>query len=204
MNGFKTRDDYRQALALTRELLERADQLAGLPMPDRPLALARRTVDALNDLMRELDGGPAPDPNPLPVLKALVVEDNLLTQKLLTRLLGLKGHACRIAENGQQALEWLSREPFDLVLMDLRMPVMDGWAATTAIRDGERRSGRHLPIIAVTALTSNQDRERALDAGMDGFQGKPIQADGLFAEIDRVLSNLRAGSSGRTAESEAN
>lgn len=147
-------------------------------------------------------------------LNILLVEDNPFTQKLMTRLLTLRQHRVTLACHGQEALALIEatqtrKNRFDLVLMDLRMPVMDGLEAATAIRQWEKRQRGDslesrpcpemgaaapgaavavpLPIIAITALTSEEDRLRAVQAGMNGFHAKPVQANQLFAEIERLV-----------------
>ncbi|MEO5339092.1 MAG: response regulator [Magnetococcus sp. MYC-9] len=156
-------------------------------------------------------GATAPQQQPLHIL---LVEDNPFTQKLMTRLLTQRNHRVTLANHGQEALECIERAcsattPFDVVLMDVRMPVLDGLETTQAIRQWEERqvpraaagsapdsasTGEHtgesrprLPIIAVTTLSSEEDRRSAFSAGMDGFHGKPVQANQLFAEIERLV-----------------
>ena len=97
----------------------------------------------------------------------LVVEDGLVNQKVALDILSRRGHTVVVANNGKEALETLSREAFDLVLMDVQMPEMDGLEATVAIRAQEQTTGAHLPIIAMTAEAMSGDRERCLAAGMD-------------------------------------
>jgi signal transduction histidine kinase/CheY-like chemotaxis protein/HPt (histidine-containing phosphotransfer) domain-containing protein len=120
-------------------------------------------------------------------LRVLVAEDNLVNQKLAVCVLEKWGHTVRVAQNGRQALQALDEETFDLVLMDVQMPKMDGYEATTAIRENEKRSGRHVPILAMTAHAMKGDRERCLQAGMDGYVSKPIGAQALAAAITEVL-----------------
>ena len=125
-------------------------------------------------------------------LQILLVEDNPFTQKLISRVLALRGHSVKLAIHGQEALEMLEEEEYDLVLMDIRMPVMDGIQAVVAIRQWEQDTGRpRIPVIAVTALANEETRARAREAGMDGFHGKPVRAKILFAEMDRVLGEIR-------------
>lgn len=111
-----------------------------------------------------------------------------MTQKLLARLLEQRGHQVQVVENGVLAMHALEKASFDLVLLDLRMPAMDGWQTASAIRRRESVLGvPRLPIIAVTALTGGDERQRAMATGMDGFHGKPVRAEVLFAEMERVL-----------------
>jgi CheY-like chemotaxis protein len=121
-------------------------------------------------------------------LRVLVVEDNLINQKVAARLLENEGHSVVIAENGRVALERLGNSHFDLVLMDLQMPEMDGFAATAAIRQREAGTGRRLPIVAVTANAMVGDRERCLQAGMDAYISKPVQKQLLFRAMAEVLA----------------
>lgn len=96
-----------------------------------------------------------------------------------------------VAGNGLEALEALRQDPFDLVLMDIQMPEMDGLEATGVIRNGERGTNRHLPIVAMTAHAMKGDEERCLAAGMDGYVSKPISARDLFEAIERVLERAQ-------------
>jgi CheY-like chemotaxis protein len=121
-------------------------------------------------------------------LRVLLVEDNAINQMVAAKLLERHGHAVVIAENGRAALETLEGEQFDLVLMDVQMPVMDGLEATAAIRQREAGTGRHLPIVALTANALVGDRERCLRAGMDGYVAKPFQVQSLLHEITQVLA----------------
>jgi CheY-like chemotaxis protein len=104
------------------------------------------------------------------------------------RLLEKKGYVVAVAGNGQEALTALERQPFDLVLMDLQMPVMDGLEATVGIREREKGTGRHLPIIALTAHTLKEDRDRCMAAGMDDYVMKPIQPQELYRAIVNCAS----------------
>ena len=101
-------------------------------------------------------------------------------------MLEKRGHAVVVVANGREALVALAREPFDLVLMDLQMPEMDGFEATGHIRQAEAGTGRHVPIVAMTAHAMKGDRERCLQAGMDGYVSKPVQPAELFAILDRL------------------
>jgi PAS domain S-box-containing protein len=121
-------------------------------------------------------------------LSILLVEDHHVNQKMAVRLLEKHRHTVMVAGNGKQALEALgSGRTFDLVLMDVQMPEMDGCETTELIRGREKGTGRHIPIIALTAHAMKGDRERYLDAGMDGYVSKPIQPRELFAAINAVL-----------------
>jgi PAS domain S-box-containing protein len=121
-------------------------------------------------------------------LRILLVEDNLINQRLASRLLEKMGHVVTIAENGHEALRLLSGSEFDLVAMDMQMPIMDGLEATELIRAGEKQSGWHLPIVAMTANAFDEDRERCRKAGMDGYVSKPINTKSMELEIARVMA----------------
>jgi len=123
----------------------------------------------------------------LPTLQILLVEDNLINQKLAARLLEKAGHVVTIAANGKEAVDQVAARPFDLVLMDVQMPEMDGYEATQAIRLSEQGDRRHLPIVALTAHAMVGDREKCLQAGMDGYVTKPVQPPVLFAAMAEAL-----------------
>ena len=119
-------------------------------------------------------------------MKVLLAEDNAVNRTLATRLLQKHGHTVVVVENGRQALEALERETVDLVLMDVQMPEMDGLEATAAIREKEKKTGDHLPIIALTAHAMKGDREKCLAAGTDDYLTKPIRTAELFAAVERL------------------
>ncbi len=121
--------------------------------------------------------------------KALLVEDNVVNQVLATRLLEKQGFAVVVAGNGKEALAALERQPFDLVLMDVQMPEMNGLEATRLIRQMEAGTERHLPILAMTAHAMKGDRERCLEVGMDGYVSKPIQPRELVEAIVAVMED---------------
>jgi signal transduction histidine kinase/CheY-like chemotaxis protein len=118
-------------------------------------------------------------------LHVLLVEDNVVNQKVAARLLEKQGHTVEIACNGGEALAAFHRETFDLILMDIQMPVMNGYEAAQAIRAAERGTGRHISIVALTAHAMKGDRELCLQAGMDDYLGKPIHPRELLAVIER-------------------
>src|SRR5262249_47249975 len=113
-------------------------------------------------------------------------EDNIVNQRVVLRMLQKQGHAVTVVNNGKEALDALSREHFDLILMDVQMPEMDGFETTFAIRADESWYGRRMPIVAMTAHAMEGDRERCLEAGMDDYITKPLRAAALM----RVVASL--------------
>ncbi len=147
--------------------------------------------DLLQSLLKVLAGKPEESPQPAVAqpaatppahrLKVLLAEDNLVNQRLAVRLLEKAGHQVTVVENGAEALEQWTAQPFDVVLMDVQMPVMDGFRATGAIRELEQSTQRpRTPILAMTAHALAGDRERCLRAGMDGYLAKPIRSADLM------------------------
>jgi CheY-like chemotaxis protein/HPt (histidine-containing phosphotransfer) domain-containing protein len=120
-------------------------------------------------------------------LRVLLVEDNIVNQKLGIGLLRGRGHSVEVAGNGCEALAALAERPFDLVLMDVQMPVMDGLEATAAIRRSEASGREHIPILAMTAHAMPGYREICLEAGMDAYVSKPIRGEELFQAIDALV-----------------
>jgi CheY-like chemotaxis protein len=118
---------------------------------------------------------------------------------LAVKLLERRGYEVTVAGTGREALAAWEKEPYHVILMDLQMPDMDGFAATAAIRAGERQSGAHIPIIALTAHTMKGDRERCLEAGMDAFVSKPLNARELYVLLEAVA----ARSTEKASEAEA-
>jgi two-component system sensor histidine kinase/response regulator len=121
-------------------------------------------------------------------LRILLAEDNVVNQRLAMRMLEKQGHTVVVAGDGVAALAALERGRFDVVLMDVQMPFMDGVEATAAIRKGEGATGQHIPIIAMTAHAMSGDRQRFLASGMDGYVSKPVHSQELLAAIENVLS----------------
>ena len=119
-------------------------------------------------------------------LRVLVAEDNTTNQKLLVELFKPRGDNIVMVGNGQEAITRFTAEPFDVILMDIQMPGMSGLEATAAIRERERATGGHVPIVAMTAHAMAGDRERFLAEGMDGYVSKPLRADELIAAIDQL------------------
>jgi signal transduction histidine kinase/ActR/RegA family two-component response regulator len=124
-------------------------------------------------------------------LRILLAEDNPINQKVALRLLEKRGHRVQIAGTGREAVAAAEKHSFDLVLMDLQMPEMSGFQATGIIREKEKSTGRHLPIVAMTAHAMTGDRERCLDAGMDDYIPKPIDPKNLYAVLGKFAGRLQ-------------
>jgi CheY-like chemotaxis protein len=122
--------------------------------------------------------------------RILLAEDNHVNQILAVRLLERRGHRVVVAQNGREAVELLDKDQFDLVLMDVQMPEMDGFEATAAIRQKEERSGRRTRILAMTARAMKGDEERCLSAGMDGYIAKPIHAEELYRLLEQTTDTV--------------
>jgi len=140
-----------------------------------------------------LAAGDAPEiiTRPVPVaagppLRILLAEDNPINQKVAVHILEKRGHSVRTAANGNEVLDALDEEEFDAVLMDVQMPVLDGFEATARIRAREELTRRHVPVIALTAHALKEDRKRCLEAGMDDYVSKPLKPEELFRTLDRI------------------
>jgi signal transduction histidine kinase/DNA-binding response OmpR family regulator len=123
--------------------------------------------------------------------RILVAEDNVVNQKIASAMLEKRGHSVIIVDNGKKALEALDKKdgiPFDLVLMDVQMPEMDGLEATRHIREKEKGAGKHIPVIALTAHAMKGDKEVCIEAGMDGYISKPLKFDELLSAVAAVMS----------------
>lgn len=120
-------------------------------------------------------------------LKILLAEDNPVNQTVALRMLERMGHTVSLVENGKEAIETLKLASFDLVLMDVQMPLMDGFEATRALREWEKTAGKHVPVIAMTAYALKGDEEKCLEAGMDGYIPKPISAQHLYDVIEGMM-----------------
>jgi signal transduction histidine kinase/DNA-binding response OmpR family regulator len=153
------------------ELLRTIGESLGASVMTRPKAVEVTTAAA---------------PSAAKALRILLAEDNAVNQQVAVRMLKKQGHTVVVANNGKEALATLRDSPFDLVFMDVQMPEMSGFEATSVIRQSEKESDRHLPIIAMTAHAMKGDRERCLDAGMDGYVAKPVQAKHLQEAIQEV------------------
>jgi two-component system cell cycle response regulator DivK len=131
--------------------------------------------------------------------RILVIEDNPVNRYILTESLQALGHACLTASDGSEGVELARRELPDLILMDLLMPVMDGFQATAAIKSDDAL--RHIPIVAVTALATSADRQRALAAGCDGYVIKPLTIQKIVREAEIFLPpDKRSADSGAAPE----
>jgi len=119
--------------------------------------------------------------------RILLVEDNAVNQRIGAALVRRAGYQCEIANNGKEALAALDSIPFDLVLMDCQMPTLDGYETTRRWRNRERRSGQHIPILAMTANALEGDREKCLEAGMDDYMSKPVVSERLYMKIAHWL-----------------
>ena len=164
---------------------------------DRAIAeLDRSALGDLNQLIVDDNGGVHPSRRESvdrPVLRpnrrqlrVLVAEDNCINQRLALRVLERLGHITTLVSNGREAVEAVRKEGFDLVLMDVQMPEMDGFQATRAIREWERSTGGHQIVIAMTAHAMQGDQERCLAAGMDGYLPKPIDMNRLRECLENV------------------
>jgi len=131
----------------------------------------------------------SPDRAPQP-LRVLIAEDNDFNAQLIRQLLERRGHACQVASNGHEALSLFATESYDLMLLDLHMPGLDGFEVIERIRARERATGAHLPVVALTARSRKEDKDRCLAAGMDDFLAKPIHATALWAAVNRVAPLL--------------
>ena len=176
--------------------VERCRKLGVAAYLTKPIGQAELQQAIVNVLgvRQERTGPPPRTPHPLspdaPALHVLLAEDNLINQRLAVRL--LEKHNCQVevVPNGREALQKLSGGCFDLVIMDVHMPEMDGYETTAAIRQRERASGRHIPILAVTASALKTDQERCLEVGMDGYISKPIRSEDLYRKIDELVVAL--------------
>jgi CheY-like chemotaxis protein len=126
-------------------------------------------------------------------LRILLAEDNIVNQRLISRMLQKMGHTVVVARNGADALAILSQQQFDLIAMDMQMPVMDGLEATQKIRLSELSTGTHIPIVAITANAFEDDRRKCFEAGMDGYVVKPVSAKAIGDEVGRVMALFNQG-----------
>jgi CheY-like chemotaxis protein len=170
------------------ERRRRARLASVLTKPVKPSDLFVAAVRALDRNAKDAAPPPAPlAPRSARPLKVLLAEDHPINQRLAIHLLEKRGHTVVTVENGQEAVEAVRDGCFDVVLMDVQMPVMGGFEATAAIRAMERERGGHLPVVAMTAHAMKGDRERCLEAGMDDYLSKPLQPADLHALLDHLV-----------------
>jgi two-component system sensor histidine kinase/response regulator len=184
-------------LERSRELRVDAHLLKPVPQDELLDAIHQtmnRTPGTTPDYVRDT---PAILPDPVPRherqrLRVLVAEDNQVNAQLIVQLMNRRGHAVEVANNGREALYLTEAGAFDVVLLDLNMPELDGFRVVETIRQREKATGDHLPIVALTARARPEDRDRCLAAGMDDFLRKPIDAVALWATVDRVVLSYRS------------
>ena len=205
MDGFTVATHMQQdpALAGTTILMLSSADLAGDAARCKEVGIARHLMKPITqaelwEAILTALGGAARTPAALPTvspltepaadrpLRILLAEDNRVNQRVALHTLEKQGHTVVVVGDGQAALTALAQAPFDLVLMDIQMPVLDGLAATAIIRAQEQTQGTHVPIIAMTAHAMRGDRERCLAAGMDGYVTKPLKAADLAAAIAQL------------------
>ena len=203
MDGFAVAQSIRedpQVAPVTIMILSSADR-QGEALRCRELGIVNRVVKPVtpDDLWEALlcalgaGSGAAPPERPAVMAaaarnwKVLLAEDNMVNQRLVVHLLRKWGCSITVATDGREALEMFQQDAFDLVLMDVQMPRMGGFEATARIREWEQPSGRHTPIVALTAHAIVGDRERCLSAGMDDYISKPIRAAEVLEKLDRLL-----------------
>ena len=148
---------------------------------------SRADVAEPTEIAPGLDAAPASGP-----LHVLLGEDNAINQKVAIELLRRRGHHVTVANNGVEVLEQMAARKFDVVLMDVQMPELDGYAATAAIRERERESGAHTPIVAMTANAMKGDREKCLEVGMDAYIAKPIRAAPFYRVVESFATHSSA------------
>lgn len=162
------------------DLLDAVRRILGQPDPDRRKSSVLLTRHSLREARRRL--------------KILVAEDNTMDRTLAVRLLEKRGYTVETVDTGRAVVDALEHQPFDAVLMDIQMPDMDGLQATTVIREHERLTGQHVPIIAMTAYAMSGDKERCLAAGMDSYVPKPLNVQHLYQTIDELSGTQLAPS----------
>ena len=210
MDGFRLVDQLRQSPELAGKakvivLLSTGQQSESARCQhlgvDACLTKPVSQAELFEAISRVLGASPSKSDSPEPIrrqivpkatrLRVLLAEDNAVNQKIACRFLEKEGHHVTLASDGRQALAAIERENFDVVLMDVQMPEMDGFEATAAIRALERDTGKHLPIIAMTAHAMAGDRERCLAAGMDNYIAKPINARALIEVLQQFSDAAR-------------
>lgn len=165
-----------EVLGITHQILK----------PVRPSSLLEALSEALDSDEESIEEVPAPPPKAQTPLRILLAEDNRINQKVTVGLLQKRGHEVVLAGDGREAVEFLAQDRnFDVILMDIQMPTMDGYEATKAIRKQDEEFGHHIPIIALTAHAMEGDREKMLNAGMDQYLAKPVIAKQLYEVIEK-------------------
>jgi signal transduction histidine kinase/CheY-like chemotaxis protein len=180
------------------ELIEAMNSVFGISeKPEDPLEAAKQETQVEDTPVHSAQVEEAPQPQETKTVRKgyriLIVEDNMVNRKVAYFMLEKKGHEVTAVENGQEALKALENSLFDLILMDIQMPVMDGFEATEAIRKREASTGGHIPIIAMTAHAMKGDRERCLDSGMDDYTSKPLNPSEVFQKIDAAIKKRIVG-----------
>ncbi|MFN3150401.1 response regulator [Bremerella sp.] len=159
-------------------------------------------TDLIRSILRAMrlttpqSAAPSPPPGsaqPLASLSVLLAEDTPANQKVVTTMLKKRGHSVTVAQNGREAVELFKQQPFDVVLMDVQMPILDGFQATSVIRALERGADNTTPIIAMTAHAMRGDREKCLEAGMDAYVAKPLDVKQLLGLIESVAEDRHLG-----------
>jgi two-component system, sensor histidine kinase and response regulator len=168
------------------ELLETIYEV--MSRPDSKAVCGGVATDESSAVFSPLTTDHSPPTTPL---RILIAEDNEFNARLLEQLLVRRGHRVHLAHNGREALSLTEERTFDLLLLDVHMPELDGFQVVQAVRERERAAGGHLPVIALTARSRKEDREHCLAAGMDDYLAKPVQPAELFAAIERALSANR-------------
>jgi signal transduction histidine kinase/CheY-like chemotaxis protein/ligand-binding sensor domain-containing protein len=181
-----TSDEYHSSIRRCRQLGIAAHLLKPVTLFEL-LAVIRQAV---SPAASQVKGAYAEKKQPSVQYRILLAEDNLVNQRLAVRTLEKMGHEVVVAQTGEEALDALRRQKFDLVLMDVQMPEMDGYAATREIRRSEQNGLDHLPVIAMTAHAMKGDRESCLDAGMDDYIAKPVNRQELQQVIERVIKAM--------------
>jgi CheY-like chemotaxis protein len=192
----------RAALSAVRIILLTSDYRPSDPARSRELRIDAQLLKPVQQdelletiyrvMSRAQSDAPSAVEEPVPVpaaapLRILLAEDDEFSAQLMDKLLGRRGHRVRLASNGQEALALAGQGAFDLMLLDMHMPELDGIEVVRRIRERERVTREHLPVIALTARSRKEDRERCLAAGVDDFLTKPVSAADLLATIDRLV-----------------
>ena len=181
-------DRFRE-LRIDAHLLKPVQQIELLETIYRVMSRASRNGEATKQEAKESrSDSTLASSSPAKSLRILVAEDNDFNAQLLEQLLVRRGHRVRLARNGREALSLANESAFDLLLLDIHMPELDGFQVVQAVREREKTTGGHLPVVALTARSRAEDRERCLAAGMDDFLTKPIQSADLWIAVDRAAT----------------